>query len=329
MRIAVAYNELRKESAPEPGFLSQEHAESLFRTIRKLGHDVIPVEVSGPVGQVAEHLTRCRPSLVFSVAEGPRSGWRQALYPALFDDLGLPFTGSPAQVLATSLDKNLTKLLLCRHGVLTPPWQFVRHVDEIDMASLALPAIIKPNFEGWSTGITQDSVVFSPQEAFRKVRYLLTRFPDGILIEEFIAGKDLSVGYLEAVENSYGGVLAPIEYIYPRSPADHAFAVLDYRLKNGEENAPVGRIHAQIDDTVSAAIRRAAMTAIGALGCCDMARADFRLTPSGTPYLLEVNAAPSLQPGRGMGAADPVPGEHALRNTADAVITSAARRQQH
>ena len=83
---------------------------------------------------------------------------REAFYPALFEELGIPYTGSDAYTNAITLDKWLTKLMLQRAGIETrarPP----RHAPQLRAtmvergAGLAFPVIVKPNHEGSSKGI--------------------------------------------------------------------------------------------------------------------------------------------------------------------------------
>src|SRR5205807_9020577 len=70
------------------------------------------------------------PELIFNTAEGRRGRFREAFYPALFDELGFPYTGSDAWVLAVTLDKSLTKLMLSEHGVISPRGQFIDRSEE-------------------------------------------------------------------------------------------------------------------------------------------------------------------------------------------------------
>src|SRR5207302_838779 len=127
--------------------------------LERLGHRVERIEVSGPASRTAARLEAYAPDLVFNTAEGRRGRFREAFYPALFDELGFPYTGSDAWVLAVTLDKALTKLVLREHGVVSPKGQFIEDISELKLEGWRFPVIVKPNFEGSSKGITQDSVV--------------------------------------------------------------------------------------------------------------------------------------------------------------------------
>src|SRR5678810_580987 len=93
--------------------------------VERLGHRVERFEVSGPASRTVARLEAYSPDLIFNTAEGRRGRFREAFYPALFDELGLPYTGSDAYALAVTLDKQLTKLILKEHGIRTPEWQYV------------------------------------------------------------------------------------------------------------------------------------------------------------------------------------------------------------
>ena len=71
---------------------------------------------SGPASHLAARIEAFAPDLIFNTAEGRRGRAREAFYPALFEELGFPYTGSDAYVLTVTLDKWLTKLVLARAG---------------------------------------------------------------------------------------------------------------------------------------------------------------------------------------------------------------------
>src|SRR5258707_1881777 len=100
------------------------------------------MEVAGPASRTAARLEAYSPDLIFNTAEGRRGRFREAFYPALFDELGFPYTGSDAWVLAVTLDKALTKLILPEHGVISPRGQFVEELADLGVDSVPHPAIV-------------------------------------------------------------------------------------------------------------------------------------------------------------------------------------------
>src|SRR5207237_5710406 len=152
--------------------------------LERLGHRVERIEVSGPASRTAARLEAFAPDLIFNTAEGRRGRFREAFYPALFDELGFPYTGSDAWVLAVTLDKALTKLMLREHGVVSPRGQFIEEIGDLKPDSLRYPVIVKPNFEGSSKGISQNSIIEEKTRLQPLVKQQLTRFPTDILIEK-------------------------------------------------------------------------------------------------------------------------------------------------
>jgi len=211
MRIALTHNLRLSDAEAEAEFDTGETVDLLAGALERLGHRVERVEVSAPASRTASRLEAFGPDLVFNTAEGRRGRFREAFFPALFDELGMPYTGSDAWVLAVTLDKQLTKLILQQHGVETPRWQFVEDAERLAPTSLRFPAIVKPNFEGSSKGITQDSVVEDAGRLHQAVREALQRYPAGVLVEEFVVGRDVTVPFLEAAADERGGVHEPVE----------------------------------------------------------------------------------------------------------------------
>jgi D-alanine-D-alanine ligase len=172
-------------------------------------------------------------------------------------------------------------------------------------AGLAFPVIVKPNYEGSSKGIYSSasggtaiaaipSVVREPRDLAPVLRAALRAYPDGVLIEEYIEGIDVAVGYIDGVGHD-AGLLAPVELLVETS-ADRPFNIQDYRLKNVEPGKVQYRCPANIPRDVAARLRQLATEAIRTLGLRDLARLDFRISPDGRIYLLEANALPLLAP---------------------------------
>jgi D-alanine-D-alanine ligase len=326
VRIALTYNLRLSDSEEEAEFDTQETVNALAAAIERLGHRLERFEVSGPASRTVARLEAYSPDLIFNTAEGRRGRFREAFYPALFDELGLPYTGSDAYALAVTLDKQLTKLILRDHDVRTPGWQYVEKPDELKAEALHFPVIVKPNFEGSSKGITQDSVAETVAELEEKVERALERYPAGILVEEYIAGRDLTVPYLAAVENDFDGVLCPVEYVVDRELArQRRYAIYDYALKTTEERAVKVRAPAAIPPEMAEGLRRTAQQIFRVTDCRDLGRIDFRLSDAGVPYFLEINALPSLEPGAGIYAAAELEGMH-FDAVIGTVIQAAARR---
>src|SRR5688572_470125 len=122
MRIALTYNLRLSDAEEEAEFDTQETVDTLAQAIERLGHRLERIEVSGPASRIVSRLEAYSPDLIFNTAEGRRGRFREAFFPALFDQLGIPYTGSDAYSLAVTLDKQLTKLITREQGIRTPGW---------------------------------------------------------------------------------------------------------------------------------------------------------------------------------------------------------------
>ena len=328
MRIAFTHNLQLSTSEAEAEFDTPETVAGVSACLRKLGHQVEPVEVSGPASRVVARLEALAPDLVFNTAEGSVGRFREAFYPALFDRLGLPFTGSDAYVCALTLDKRLTKLVASQYGVSTPRFCFLEDVTQLPLAdALRFPMIVKPNFEGSSVGITTDSVVETHEQLTARVLDLIARFPAGVLVEEFIVGRDLTVPFLEKGSPLTGGVMEPATYEYDQQyVAGRRYQLYDFELKNVGSSAVNVRVPATITPEQRARCMELTQKVVRALGIRDMGRVDFRVGDDGEVYFLEVNALPSLEHGAAIYVSSERAGLPTQEAVLDTILRSAAER---
>src|SRR5258707_14033477 len=97
------------------------------------------MEVAGPASRTAARLEAYSPDLIFNTAEGRRGRFREAFYPALFDELGFPYTGSDAWVLAAKMDKGVTKPIVSPDGVISPTGQRIEEDGQVKVDGRHLP----------------------------------------------------------------------------------------------------------------------------------------------------------------------------------------------
>jgi D-alanine-D-alanine ligase len=326
MRIALTHNLRLADSEEEAEFDTRETVEGLAGAIERLGHRVERIEVSGPASRTVARLEAYGPDLIFNTAEGRRGRFREAFFPALFDELGMPYTGSDAYALSLTLDKQLTKLVLSQHGIPTPRWQYVEDPRDLQVNALRYPVIVKPNFEGSSKGITQDSVVEDGRRLHEVVSAALARYPAGVLVEEFVSGRDVTVPYLEAAAPDRRGVLQPVEYaIGAEAAAGRRYAIYDYDLKTHLDALVSVKAPAALEPAQAERIREVSEAIYRILEIRDLGRIDFRVADDGTIHFLEINALPSLEKGAGIYASAALEGLHA-DGVINAVIRSAMAR---
>jgi D-alanine-D-alanine ligase len=338
MLIALTHNlQLDSRDEDEAEFDRPETIAFLVDQLRGLGHEVEPVEVGGPIEGTIARLRALAPELVFNTAEGRRGRVREGLWPALFEELGLPYTGSDAFTCVLTLDKRMSKRLVAAEGVPTPTALLVERLGDLDFDAIEYPAIVKPNFEGSSKGIAVDSVVDGRARLEAKVATMLGRYPDGVLVERFIAGRDLTVAWLEGTSPHTGGVLPIAELRFERGeraerekfpdagPASEP-VIYDYDLKQlGSESVHV-QVPARLDPKLSATLTEDTLRVVRCLGLRDFARCDFRLDERGNLHFLEVNALPSLEPGSSLWIAAAVGGLSRPSAVLESILASASAR---
>lgn len=326
MKIAYTYNLQLTDREEDAAFDRPETVEAIAAALAGLGHRVERIEVSGPAARLVARLEALNPDLIFNTAVGKRGKSREAFYPGLFGQLGIPYTGSDAYTCTVTTDKRLTKMLAAASGVPTPGWVFVESVHNWTPPDLAYPVIVKPNYESSSKGIDRQSVVETPDALLRQVAALLIRYPAGVLIEEFVSGKDVIVPFLEKASRKTGGILSPGEYRFDADAvSDHRHILYDYSLQQRPEAVTV-RVPAALSPKTEKQLLRLSQTLCKVLDIRDLARLDFRLSPSEQIYFIEANALPSLEPGATLYASAALAGFSSMTSVLDAVIKSAVER---
>jgi D-alanine-D-alanine ligase len=299
MRIGITYD-LKADLSDRPDlpddfqeeFDSPATVEAIGNVLRGLGHQV---ELLGDGRELLQRLLADPPEFVFNFAEGQGVGrCREARVPAVLEMLGIPYTGSDALSLAATLDKDVARRLVQTAGVDVPwgtVWQPGESLDEIATRhSLPRsPLIVKPAWEGSSKGIRGKCVVDTPEELAEVIETLRQSYQQPILTEEFIAGDELTVGVI----GNYSPRVIGVMRVIPQQPEDRF--VYSLEVKRDWQRRVRYECPAQLPPRLLEAIESTALTCYKALGCRDVARVDFRLR-DGTPYFLEANPLPGLNP---------------------------------
>ena len=231
--------------------------------------------------------------IVFNIAEGTKGRGREAQVPAILNFFQLPFTGSDETTLCIALDKALTKRLLASYHIKTPKYIVVRKEMPIVTGKFAYPAIVKPNAEGSSKGISNLSIVVNTNE----LRQLLLRDMDlyrqDMLVEEYIDGREFTVGIIGNGKDIR--VFPPMEIIY--TDRKKLYNIYSYEVKKDFKKYIRYECPAKISIDTQTEIENTARKIYEILNCKDFARIDFRLSPTGGLYFIEINPLPGLAPG--------------------------------
>ncbi len=248
--------------------------------------------------KLVQDLVRLRPTIdfVFNLCdEGYRNDPFQELHvPALLDMLDIPYTGSPPHTLAVCYDKSVIRGLASDMGIPVPAGYLLpAEVSGIEIAE-PYPLIIKPNFGDASFGIWSSSVVEDEECLIDAIQRIRTKFgyDKPILVEEFLPGKDLTIGILGQPSGPYR-TLPITEEDYSVLPADLP-RLCGYEAKWCPDS-PYWKVKAVLADLpreVEDAIVEWSIMLARRIGARDYIRFDWRLDRKGNPRLLEANPNP-------------------------------------
>jgi D-alanine-D-alanine ligase len=213
------------------------------------------------------------------------------------DYLNIPYTGSDTFSLALALNKALTKKILRAENIPTPNFQlFLRGNETLD-PNLKFPLIVKPNCEGSAKGINKTNVVDNPAALQGKVKECINVYRQEALAEEFIEGKELTVGILENGKTRVLPILE-IDFSDCKKSGEYFYSWKMKEFQGNQEMGLVPAFHcpARLDKETEDKVRDVALRTHRAVGCLDISRTDIRLDKFNVPYVLEINPLPGLDP---------------------------------
>jgi D-alanine-D-alanine ligase len=244
---------------------------AVLAALQRKGYDAVGIDADATVGQ---RLAQERVSLVFNALHG-RFGEDGAIQ-GLLETVGIPYTGSGVLASALGMDKVVSRRLFETTGLPVPRYILATRDAPIPALPFPYPVVVKPNGEGSSVGVSivphASALSVALEEAFRYDRR--------ILIEAYVAGKEIQVGIL----------------------GDRALGAIEIRPKTGfydyiAKYTPGMSEHifpAPLPPDVTHRTLEVSLAAFRALGCEGYGRVDCLVDEAGTPYILEVNTLPGL-----------------------------------
>ncbi len=234
--------------------------------------------------------------LVFNLLdEGFYNDPRKELHvAAMLEMLSIKYTGAGPQCLAYCYDKSLVRGIATEMNIPVAEGFFIKTEDITFELTFPFPVIVKPNFGDSSFGITQRSVCYTIEELVNVIAEIREKFgyDKPILVEEFLTGKDISVGIIGNPFESYR-VLPIIEEDYSELPPDLP-RICGYEAK-WLPDSPYWKIRSkpvEMADDMQRMMVDCCLKLFELLECRDYARFDWRLDAQDNPKLLEVNPNP-------------------------------------
>ena len=192
---------------------------------------------------------------------------------AIFDCMGIKYTGSSYEGSILAMDKILTKKILEHDNIKTPKWHLLKNVRK---ENIKFPVVVKPANNGSSIGVS----IANNLEEFEVAIIECEKYKDEIIIEEYIKGREFSVGILDKT------ALPPIEII-PKS------GFYDYKNKY-QEGKTIEICPPKISQDKIKEMQQIAMKVHNALLLGAYSRIDFILDENGNLNVLEANSLPGM-----------------------------------
>lgn len=298
LRVGLAFN-LKRDAAQ--GEVHDKYAEfddastvnAIQKALEGAGHKVVRLEADS---NFAEKVKGADVDLVFNIAEGLNGESRESHVPAILEMLKVPYTGSGVLTQAITLDKRRTKEILLHYSIPTPKYQIFRSAEEELADGLKFPLIVKPNCEGSSKGINNNSLVSDKESLKKQVEYVTKNYSQEALVEEYCTGREFTVALMG---NGKPKVLPIVEITFDYLPTGvHGFDSYEVKWIYDNPKNPIDPLvcPANLTPGLKAQLEDIAIKTYKALGCVDFCRMDIRLDSNGIPHVLDVNALPGLIP---------------------------------
>ena len=253
--------------------ISLKTGKAILQALKRKGLKAIPIDVDK---DIAKKLLKERINLAFVALHG--RGGEDGTIQGLLELLGISYTGSGVLASALALNKAQAKKVFKFHGLPVPRFQVLKKGQGLMVRGqgFSLPLVIKPTREGSTIGL---SIVHNKRD-IKKAMEKAFRYDEEIIIEEYIEGKEVTVGIV-------GDEALPVIEIRPKD----AFYTYEAKYIKGLTDFI---IPARLSKRVYSQVQEIALSAYHALGCRHFARVDIIVSKKNKPYLLEVNTIPGM-----------------------------------
>jgi D-alanine-D-alanine ligase len=264
-------------------FDKQETIDALENSLQLMGYETEPI---GNAFQLIEALAAGKTwEIVFNIAEGLYGDGRESVVPAILDQYKIPYVFSGPVIMGISLNKHLAKLVAASAGIPVSPGYLVSEIKDLDKCDLIFPLFVKPVSEGTGKGITEKSLVNSKQELKEIVYWVLKEFRQPALIEEYLPGREFTVGIIGSGEETIA--IGGMEVITTGN--------LPYSVEVKENYQDFCK-YIPIDASIIDDCFVVAQKAWRALGAVDGGRVDLKTDRNGIICFVEANPLAGLNP---------------------------------
>jgi len=270
-KIAVLLGGLSSERE-----ISIKSGNAVYEALLSKGRDVVRIDVStDPVSQIREQ----NADIAFIALHGAFG--EDGTIQTMLDEAGIPYTGSGSEASRLAMDKLASKKIFRDHKLNVPDYVALTGSKvwlgkKWAQSPIFLPAVVKPNREGSSIGM---SVAANTRDLAKAIEEAF-KYDESIMIEEFIDGDDITVGILDEAP-------LPVIHIKPKE------GIYDFNNKY-TQGATEYIVPAQLDPKKIEEAQSLGLIAHEALGCRNFSRVDMRIDKIGNIFILEVNTIPGF-----------------------------------
>lgn len=253
--------------------ISLRSGNAVYNALKEEGLDVILVDLRD-LGSVGEIILSTGINTAFIVLHGGFG--EDGTIQKILEEMKIPYTGSGPEASRLALDKAASRIRFAAKKLNVPKYKVLAGGEPLDVGGLDLPLVVKPRNEGSSIGLSTVHDVKDLSGATDNA----FKYGDKILIEEFIKGRELTVGILDDKP-------LPVVEIVP----EHG--CYDYKAKY-ESAKTRYLVPAPVDNDRIDWAKKIGLAAHRSLGCKSFSRVDIMMDAAGEMYVLEVNTIPGL-----------------------------------
>ena len=256
--------------------ISLKTGNAVLQSLLKQGLDAVAID---PAEKLIGQVEKEKINVAFLALHG--EGGEDGVIQGFLESAGIPYTGSDVCSSAVSMDKNISKIIFEESGIPTPGFFTLTGNEEnpeemMTKKGIGYPVVVKPSSGGSTIGIS----IAEEKEMLEKAIESAFSFYKSVIVEEFIEGRDLTVGILS-------GQVLPVVEMKPES------GFYDYEAKY-EKGKTKYLCPAPLTEEEDELCRHYSLMAYKALRCAGAPRVDIRMNAKGKMFVLEVNTIPGM-----------------------------------
>ena len=259
--------------------ISLKSGKAVYEALKQSGLEVIAIDIkTDSIEENIRLIESCKIDCAFLALHG-RFG-EDGQIQEILESVKIPYTGSGVLASRLAMDKVASRKIFQANGLNVPKYKIVEKASytldwEVNN-NLKLPLVIKPATHGSSIGLS----IIDKQEDLDKAVSLAFAFDERIIIEEYVEGREVTVGILKEQP-------LPVIEIIPKR------RFFDYEAKYTPGMTDY-EVPAKLEESIAREVKKAALSAHKLLGCSGCSRVDMILSKDNLPFVLEVNTIPGL-----------------------------------